>query len=356
MKKIFLNILVVLVIVVGGAVVALVGMRLRSRPSDAEIIKERKPTNVAVEVLGTTTVEDVFSLMGSLEPWADVTLSAKTMGEIEWLGIEEGQFVRAGQELLRIDTSTLRVNLEQARARKKLAVQELERIEKMRADGISSPQDMDRALADHEVAVTNLRATEIQLADSVVVAKFDGLVDALHQEEGEYVSPGMPLVRLVQVDRVKLIIGIPERDVVRFAIDDLVAVTLDAFPGETFEGKIFLIATTAEKSTHTFVTEIVLDNPAGILKPGMIAQARLVRQSFPDSIMVPMFSVITTDAGRHAFVEEDGVARIRQVKIGFIHEASVHITKGLGPGDRLIVVGHRDLVDGDAVQVREAVK
>ncbi len=356
MKKIFLNIVVVLVIVVVGVGVALVGMHLRFSSSDAEIITERRPTNVAVAVLGTTTVEDSFSLMGSLEPWEDVTLSAKTMGEIEWQGVEEGQFVKAGQELVRIDTSTIRVNLDQARARRKLAVQELERIELMRDGGISSPQDRDRALVDHEVAVTNLKAAEIQLADSVVVAKFDGFVATLHQEEGEYVSPGMPLVRLVQVDRVKLVIGIPERDVAHFAVEDGVGVTLDALPGEAFAGTVFLIGTTAEESTHTFLTEIALDNPAGALKPGMIAQARLVRQTFRDSVMVDLFSVISTDAGRHVFVEEDGVARMKAVEAGFIHEDRVHITQGLGTGDHLIVVGHRDLVDGDAVQVREAVR
>ena len=336
--------------------VALVGMAMRSSPSDAHIDEGSRPTNVKVQVLRPMTVYDEVALMGSLEPWEDVTLSAKTPGEIERQGVEEGQVVQAGRELLRIDTKSIQVSFEQAQAQYKAAARELERLDQMREEGISSPQQRDRALVDYEVASTNLRATELKLADSVINAKFDGVVDTLYQEEGEYVNIGAALVRLVELDRVKLVIGIPERDVAYFSKGDPVTVRLDAFPEKRFFGTIFLIAATAEQSTHTFTTEIALDNADGKLKPGMIAQARLVRQSFPDSIMIPIFSLITTDTGRRTFIDADGVAREREVEVGFLRGKLIHVREGLKPGDRLIVVGQRDLRDGDRIEVREVIE
>lgn len=356
MKRAFKNIVVIAVIIVGGVGVAMVGMTLRSRPSDAGIVNEKKPLNVKVQVLRSTTIEDELKLIGTVEPWEDIILSAKTMGEIEWQGVEEGQFVEAGQELMRIDIAPTLVSLAQSQAQYKLSVRELERFDQMREEGISSPQDRDRALLDFEVAWTNMRAAEIKLEDGLVKAKFSGVIDMLYQEEGEYVKTGAELIRLVQLDKVKLVVGIPERDVVHFAKGDPVTVRLDAFPGATFSGTVFRIAATAEKSTHTFATEIALENPRGNLKPGMIAEARFVRQSFPDSIMVPLFSLLSTDTGRHTFVEDNGEARIQPVEIGFLRGNLVHITEGLEDGDRLIVVGHRDLRDGDLIDVRELIQ
>lgn len=356
MKRALTNILVIAAIIAGGAGIAMVGMTLRSRPSDARIVTEEKPLNVKVQILQSTTVVDELKLIGSIEPWEDITLSAKTMGEIEWQGIEEGDFVEAGQVLMRIEIGPTIVALAQARAQYKISVRELERIDQMRQEGISSPQDRDRALLDFEVAWANMRASEIKLEDGSVEAKFSGIVDMLYQEEGEYVSTGADLIRIVQLEKVKLVVGLPERDVAHFAKGDLVAVQLDAFPGEICSGAIFRIAATAERSTHTFATEIELENPHGNLKPGMIAEARFVRQSFPNSIMVPLFSLVSTDTGRHTFVADNGQARIRPVEIGFLRGDLVHITEGLEDGDRLIVVGHRDLRDGDRINVRETIQ
>ena len=355
-KRIVLNLLVIGGIIVVGVGVAMVGMTLRSRPSDAGIVAEKRPVNVKVHVLESATVEDELKLMGTIEPWEDITLSAQTLGEIEWQGIEEGEFVDAGQELLRINIGPTLVSLSQARAQYKLAVRDLERIDQMREKGISSPQSRDRALLDFEVAWTNMRALEMKLDDGVVQAKFPGVVDMLYHEEGEYVNLGADLVHIVQVDKVKLIVGVPERDVAYFSKGDPVTVRLDALPNETFSGSVFRVAATAEKSTHTFATEIELDNSAGKLKPGMIAQARFVRESFPDSIMVPLFSLISTDLGRYTFVDDHGEARKREIEIGFLKGTQVFVRSGLESGDRLIVVGHRDLRDGDRIDVREVLK
>jgi len=355
-KRIVLNLLVIGGIIVAGVAVAIVGMTLRSRPSDAGIVSEKRPVNVKVQVLEAATFEDELTLMGTVEPWEDITLSAQALGEIEWQGVEEGQFVHAGQELLRIDIGPTLVSLAQARAQYKLAARELERIDQMRDEGISSPQSRDRGLLDFEVAWTNMRALEIKLKDGVVRAKFPGIVDMLYHEEGEYVHLGTDLVRVVRVDKVKLIIGLPERDVAHFSKGDPVTVRLDAFPDETFSGSIHRIAATAEKSTHTFATEIELDNRDGNLKPGMIAEARFVRESFPDSIMISLFSLISTDTERYTFVDDDGEARRRDLEVGFLKGTKVFVRSGLQHGDRLIVVGHRDLRDGDRIDVREVLE
>lgn len=357
MRRIVVNIGVCLGIVVLGLGVAVAGVYVRRSGQEAEAATtEVRRTNVVVQVLTARDIQDGLLIPGSLEPWLDVTLSAETMGKIERQPVDEGDRVSAGDEIVHIDTTTIQTRYQQTKAQFQLAKQELERVEDSSRQGISSPQDRDRANVDYDVAMANLKASEIELAASVIRAKIDGVVDTLEKEEGEYVTAGTNLVRIVQVDRLKLVVGIPERDIPFFSIGDRVTVTLDAYGNRTFQGVIYRIATTAEESTHTFVTEIALDNDEGLLKPGMIARAHFIRRVFEEALSVPLFSIISTDRERYVFVESEGVAELRPVEIGFIQGDQVQIAQGLNPGDRLIIVGQRDLRDQDPVNVSEVRK
>jgi len=347
-------------VIAAGVVLIVVAKNFRASAAAAsrkelEVGTAEKALNVKVQVLEAKILEDRLLLTGSVKPWEDVQLSAEVAGKIEWQGVEEGDTVEAGQELVKIDTDAIRARLNQARAQYDLTVQELVRAENLQKEGIGSPQDLDRALTDREVALANLRTTQIELDKSVLRAPFDGVVDELSKEEAEFVSRGTSLARLVQVHKVKVDVGIPERDVPFFAKGDAVTVTADALPAETFHGTIYRIATTADAHTRTFITEIELDNADGRLKPGMIARARLVRKSYLNAISIPIFAVLSLEGGYRVFIEENGVAQPRDVEVGIFQDNMVHVTRGLDVGDRLIVVGQRDLRAGDPVRVVEEI-
>ena len=353
MKKAFVSSVAIVAIVVAGTGLVSAAKTFRNRNPVSDADTTARVPNVKVQVLEAAPLEDHVLLTGSIEPWEEVELSAQVAGRIEWQGIEEGDQVAEGQELIRIDTDSIRARLDQARAQQKLAVQELARIENLQKEGISSPQALDRALADRDVAAATVRATEVELAASVLTAPFAAVVDTLTKEEAEYVTKGTPLVRLVQVQTVKVEVGIPERDIPAFSKGDAVAVTVDALPGKTFAGQVYRIATTADKHTRTFLAEIELDNADGPLKPGMIARARMVRRTYEDAISIPIFAVIALDDGYQVFVEDGGIAQPRDVEVGVFRDDVVHVTRGLEAGDRLIVVGQRELRAGDRIHVAE---
>jgi membrane fusion protein (multidrug efflux system) len=152
---------------------------------------------------------------------------------------------------------------------------------------------------------------------------------------------------------VKVKAGLPERDVAAFAKDDSVKVRLDSLPGKEFDGRIYRVSPTAEPATLTFICEVEVDNPDGLLKPGMIARATFVRKSYPDSIVVPLFAILSMENQRLVMVESDGVAHARPIEVGVLQGNSVQVLNGLKAGDRLITVGQRDLQDGDPVKVIE---
>jgi membrane fusion protein, multidrug efflux system len=345
--------------IVAAGVTVLLGVAHSNRRS-AEVsavdIQAAKRPNVHVQILEPALLQDTLLLTGSIRAWEEVTLSAETAGRIEWQGVDDGDPVTARQELVRVDTESLRARLDQAQAQFRLTEQELARAQALRKTGVSSSQELDRMQADRDVAASSVRVSEIALSKSVVRAPLDGLADRVFREVGEFVDVGAPLVRVVQVDRVKIVVGVPEKEVPLFAVGDEVVVQVDALPGEEYKGTIFRIATTAELATRTFSTEVAVDNASGRLRPGMIARVRFVRHRYPDAISVPIYSIIARENSRMVFVEEAGKASARPVEVGFYQSDMVHVTAGLHAGDRVIVVGQRDLRDGEEVLVQEVVE
>ncbi len=353
-RKRYLEVLVCIVIVAVG-VLSVFLARSRAAYSSSER-NTSDPEVPVVEYIRITpqTLEDRLRLTGSVAPWKEVTLSAEVGGKIESRFAEEGESVKAGQELFHINTQVLQARLAQARAQARLSSQEFQRAQRLATKGVSAERDLDSAVASKEVAEAEVKTLEIQLAKSVVRAPFDAVVDRCFKEPNEYTDVGAPLIRLVQLDTVKVEVNVPERDVPAFKVDDLVHVAVDAYAGESFTGRIHRIATSAEMGTRTFRTEIEIKNENLKLRPGMIARVDLIRGIYPESIVVPIFSTFLLDQQRYVAVVENGLARVRPVETGIVQGGTVQITRGLSEGDLLIVKGQFDVRDGAPVNAREA--
>ncbi len=355
-KKRLISLIVCLAVVAFGTVSAVVAANYRANQLNAvqDAYDPERPANVRVQELEPRDLTDRITITGTVEPWEARSLSAEVGGRIEWQGAEAGDTVASGQELFRIDTEAIRARLRQLEAQHRLAAQELARAEEMAGAGIGTRQQVERLQAEYDVAAASVESARIDLRKSVVRAPFDGVVDAVHREDGEFTEAGAPLVRLVQLDRVRIVVGVSERDAPLFHGGSDVEIAVDAFPEDRFTGEVHRVATSAELATRTFETEIAVDNPDRRLRPGMIARAHLVRNVYPDAILVPIFAVISLDEERYVFVEKDGRAQMRSIEIGVIQGNDVQVTNGLSPGDRLIVVGQRDLRAGESVRVETA--
>lgn len=349
-----LSLLLCVGIVAAGLVAAVIIWNAGTAASAiAEDTVDAPAALVQIEVLEPRTVDDILWLTGRLEPWEERTISAETTGPIAWQGMEEGQSVTKGQELVRIDTTPIRATHAQASARSNLAAQELKRLENLREAGISSPQDVDRASTEGKLAAADLAAANTKLDRSVLYAPIDGVVDTIYVEEKEFVDVGTELFKVMQTDRLKALVAVPERDVARFNTGDPVEIIVDALDGAAFQGTVHRIATSAERATRTYATEVALDNAAGQLKPGMTVRAKLVRDRFEQAIAVPLFAVVSLENQHFVLVEHEGVAEVKPIIVGRVQGDRVHVVEGLAPGERLIVQGHRDLRGGQSVRVQD---
>ena len=322
---------------------------LEKEESRAEVIGGApvpKAVNVEVMTVQPGLMKDVLVLPGETQPFQDVVLAAEQEGLVEWIGPKEGDRVKAGELLARIDVATHQAELDNARAAYELSDSLFQRRSRLFARGIISKEELEQARTERTVNQGILKQVETRYDQCFLRAPFEGFVNHLYLDAGEFAGQGAALVGLVNIDRVDVWLAVPEMDVQYLQIGDSTRIHVDALSDLDFEGKIDFIALKADPTTRTFRVRIRVNNQANEIRPGMIARIELVRRLVPDALAVPLFSLVNKGGERVAFVEKDGVAEGRRVSLGFIDGPQVQVTAGLNPGDHLIVTGQTEVEDG----------
>ena len=304
---------------------------------------------VVVEKVEPRAMKDILVLPGETEPWLDILVPSDLAGRIEWLGPKEGDRVRQGETVARIDVALLKAALEKAQAAFSLAEALLKRRKDLNARNIINQEELDRSITEFTLAEGALKQAKIEYEKGFIKAPADGIVNRIHVEEGEFIDRGKPLLHLVNIDKVKVTINVPELDVPCFKRGQAAAITIDALPGLSVEGKIDFISYKADSATKTFLVRVVIENPSHVIRPGMIARVALVRRTAPDAISAPLFALVERGGERLLFVEEGGVAKARAVTLGIIERDRVQIKEGLRSGELLIVSGQSELEEGTRV-------
>jgi membrane fusion protein (multidrug efflux system) len=311
-----------------------------------------KAIKVSVITIKPTSVRDVLILPGETEAWQDVRLASETDGIVERIDPKEGQTVREGQLIATIDVSTLKAALDQAEASFDLADKLYQRRKLLFERKVIAKEELDRSLNERTLALTNLRRAKVQYERGFLHSPINGLVNYLYVDVGEFVDRGNPVADLVNVDKIKINVNVPELDVRYLRVGQKAMVTVDAFPGRRLTGTIDFVAYKADPATKTFQVRVLIDNPDREIRPGMISRVAFLRRIVPDALVVPLFALVDKGGERIIFVEKDGIAYARTVSIGLIEGDRVQITEGLDAGDHVIVNGQTEVEEGMQVQVQ----
>lgn len=341
---------VVLAVAVSGCGQAEAGAEDTTRAEYVRVI------NVEVRDVEPRPFVEEIRLTASVEANQDVQVAAEESGRIEEILAEKGTRVRAGQPIARIDDMILRAQVEHARAQSDLAAQTWERRKRLYEDDqVGSEIAYLEAKAAAEQAYANLKALEGRLSRTVIKAPFGGVLDRRMVEVGTMVGPGQVVGRVVDLDPVKVVAGVPERYAADVQKGAKTQVTLDVLPGQAFEAEITYVGATVDPQNRTFPIEVVVPNPEGLIKPEMVANVSVARRDLDSAVVVPQDALVRVENGYVVFVaaERDGVdvAAVRPVQLGPSQRNQVVVESGLEPGDRLIVVGQKSVADGDRINI-----
>lgn len=351
--RFFLLLLIILIIILS----VIISNKQKSIVAEkmAAVSQKRPAVNVVVMPLSPVDIRDRIRLPGFIEPWQSIVLSAKVGGTVSKLFVREGAEVQKGDILAQIETDDYRIALNRARAAYHLANNDYQRVKKLFDKGALSSAQLEAKKATVDTTKADMENASLLLSRCSIKAPFAGVINKLDVKTGLFLSIGDPVGELLQIDRVKAVIGIPESDVSAVRQLNQVTITIKALKNRLETAKIHFLASAPETAAALYRLELVLDNKSRDILPGMFVSADVIKKVEQNVIGVPFYSVISRNNSQYLFVEENGIARKREVQLGVMEKWLVHITHGLQPGDRLIIEGHRDVEDGQEVKVVQVV-
>ncbi|MCI5166548.1 MAG: efflux RND transporter periplasmic adaptor subunit [Candidatus Electrothrix sp. GM3_4] len=346
-----------ILILLGAAL--MIGQRVtEQRKAHEEELKnatavENPPTNVVTLELRPTVLRDKISLPGLIEPWTKLELMSKIGGSIEELFVKEGDHVKQGQLIARIENEDYRIALDSAKAAYTLAKADYDRNKTLRKKGISTQANLDEQHSKMRQTKAAQKKAALALSRCRITAPISGIISQLNGEVGMVVNQMMPqpIAEILQIDRVKAVVAIPEADVNAVRQLKQVALQIRSLDNALFQAQVHFLAPAPETLAHAYRLELALDNQDEHILPGMFLQADIVKQSKEQIIAVPLYTVISRNDEYFVYVAEDGIARKRPVETGFTEGWQVLIQSGLHLGDKVIIQGHRSIEDGQKVRV-----
>ena len=304
--------------------------------------------------LERTGFDEIVYLTGTVEALDDALVASETSGRVQSIR-DRGTIVRQGDVIARIDDSIIRSAFDAAKAQYELAEDAFRRQTALHADSIISTLEYNSALAMRDQARAQLEQVQKQLNDANITAPIAGRIEERFVREGELVGPGVPVVRIVNTDRVKLLAGVPERFAGDIREGSPVNVKFRSYSIDDRRARVTFAGNMINPDTRSYPVEIEISNPQRLLKPEMVADLQILRRVVDDSIIIPRSAIVRDEAGPNVFVLREGngrqTAQLVSITTGITSGALVQVLDGLQDGDEIVTSGQNVLNQGDRVNI-----
>ncbi|HEY4555871.1 MAG TPA: efflux RND transporter periplasmic adaptor subunit [Lysobacter sp.] len=323
--------------------------------AEAKAADKKEVEAVPVEVAQATHRPIAASYTGTapLEPLGESQVVAKTSGVALAVLVQEGQYVRAGQPLLRLDAARAALQAAQTSAQMHKLENNFARARQLSAQQLMSASDHDQIRFDLENARAANRLANLELSYATVTAPISGVIASRSIKPGNFVQINTPVFRIVDTSRLEAVLNVPERELATLKAGLPVELSVDALPGQTFKGTVDRVAPVVDSGSGTFRV-ICAFAGGGVLQPGMIGRIRIDYDNRADALVIPRTALLEDEGDPAVFlVKANKVARV-PVKLGYTDGAWAEVREGVRPGDRVVVAGKAALRDGTDVQLIDA--
>ncbi len=343
--KYILNILILL------ALVALVVLKLKD---NKEIVKERvfhfdksKPISIHTKTVELGVGDNATQITGNFMPNKDAKINAEMQGKIVSISVDEGDYVKRGKQLAKLDDSLLKLQLKQLDVKIEGLRVDINRFRILtEADAIQGVQlekvelGLKTALAQRETILEKIKKT-------AVYAPFSGVITKKNVEVGSFAAPAMPLFFLTDINRLKFTVNVPESELNQFKIGRSYPISVDAFPHLSLKGKTTMIATRGNMGNSYPVQFEVKNTKKGSIKAGMFGKLIINTDGTKkESIVIPASAIVGSTVKPKVYIISGGKVTLSEVVISKRLGSNVVIESGLKSGDRIATSGFINLYDG----------
>lgn len=357
MLKRLIIVIVLLVVIFGGIFAA---KYVQFQRMSAQLAQPQPPATVASTEVQSERWQPNLRAVGSLVAVNGIEVTTEVAGTVSEIDFESGQPAKKGDVLLKLDDSVDRATLSGLKANKRLAKVQLRRMQDLLSRKVVSKSDFDEAKAKYDAADAAVNEQEAVIAKKTIRAPFAGLLGIRQVDLGQYLAPGTQIVSLQSLTPIYVDYALPERQFQKIATDQEVKVRVDAYPRQTFTGKVTAVEPGVDRGNRMVKVRATIVNEDARLRPGMFADITSLLPGDQQVLTVPQTAISYNTYGDFVYLiadERNGklVARRRRVETGQVREGRVEIRNGLEAGQRVVRAGLVKLRDGQAVKIDNSV-
>jgi membrane fusion protein (multidrug efflux system) len=308
---------------------------------------------VVVNELTAGAFQTFVEVQGRVDARESVEVSAENMGIVKKILVREGDQVKEGAVLAELDNAMIRQSMEEVKTQLDFARQLFEKQESLWQQKIGTEVQYLQAKNQKESLEKRLATLQSQLETTRVKSPVSGTVDELNIKLGQAVSPGFPLFRVVNFDKMRVVAELAEAYIAKIRPGDAVELYFKDY-GRNESSKVAHVAKTINQINRTFRVEASLNTKGAIYNPNMIVVMRIKDYQVDSALTVPVNLIQRSETGSYVMVaeQEQGqwMARKRYITTGKSYASQSEVADGLKAGDRLITVGYNDLNDGQQIR------
>ncbi|GHE26062.1 efflux RND transporter periplasmic adaptor subunit [Vulcaniibacterium thermophilum] len=322
----------------------------QAKPNGPDAKKEPDPVPVEIARASRRAVAASYTGTAPLEARAESQVVAKTSGVALAVLVEEGQTVRAGQPLLRLDSARHALQVAQSAAQLRKLEANYARSQQLAKQNLISANDLDQLRYDLENARATNRLANLELSYTTVVAPISGVVASRSIKTGNFVQINTPIMRIVDTSRLEAVLNVPERELATLKAGLPVMLAVDALPGQTFKGTVDRVSPVVDSGSGTFRVVASFEG-GGVLKPGMFGRIRVDYDQRADALVVPRAALLDDESDPAVYVVRERKAVRVPVKLGYLDGEWAEVRAGVREGEPVVTAGKAALRDGTLVQV-----
>ncbi len=322
--------------------------------------KESEDDSPAIPVeTSAATRADIYAMYSGTAPIeadAEAGVIAKVAGEVREILVEEGDDVKSGQLLARLDGDRLRLELMQSQANLRKAQRDHQRNVDLKDRSLISAGDFEKIKYEMDALEASYNLAKLELSYTEIRAPINGVIAERFVKVGNTINVNTITFQVTSLEPLIAYLHIPEREYRRIARGQTAVIAVDALQGSEFQATVARISPVVDPGTGTFKITVEVSDPTRRLKPGMFSRINIVYDMHPQALQVPRSAIIDEAGETSVFIVEDAKAVRRIITTGYANNGNIEIVAGLTGSEKIVVVGQAGLRDGSKVSIINAVK
>jgi RND family efflux transporter MFP subunit len=334
-------------------VALLIGTSACSSGDDQDQNNEDEKLVIPVEVSNVSrgNISAYYANTATLEAEQEATIVARVRGIVREIYVEEGDQVKAGQVIAKIEDDQYRIEAARAKATLDRLQNEFQRNKELYEKNLIAAEAYQNSQYEFESQKAAYELAQLNLEHTSIKSPIGGVISERFVKVGNMIGTDQQVYRVTDFSPLQAILHIPEHEMAKIRKDQKAELKVDALPNQTFLGHVERISPVVDSETGTFKATIFVDETKDMLRPGMFGRVKIVYDTRENTRMIPKSAVMSQDLAQSVYVIKDSLAFKKQIRTGYVNGMNIEVIDGLEDGEMVVTIGQGSLQDSSKVNV-----